>query len=414
MVRLFLTSYRDEEGILNTLIEPPIKFPTFSDDKDKRLYRRTQVFNDALETMVNRHPEQWLWLHRRLKPFIGASKWNFRSRILASLLWALLFLSGCSSEPITPTGIALPPDPKIAVPEFKLDAPSFEESNLDAPPPLMKAAEADPKLKKKVVAAEKNKSKKEMTVVQSPPPSPPSFDVLPNYKIPFEIGERLEIAMGWMGLPAGTATLEVREGQNFQDRKTFHLWGNILSSKLVDAIYHVDNTVESFVDASALIPYKFLLHMVETAQKKETRVSFDHLQKKAFYWSKRLSQKWGDEDVDRSDELVAGAKDLWSGVYFARTLNFKPNEKQSVYVYENGKNYKVELLQVGSEMVQTKVGAFQCSKISVTITLDNVLRPTGDIFMWLSEDSKRYLVKFDAKIKIGSLYGNLISIREKK
>jgi hypothetical protein len=153
--------------------------------------------------------------------------------------------------------------------------------------------------------------------------------------------------------------------------------------------------------------------MLESQQKKETRVSFDHIQKKAFYWSKRLSERWGDEVQDRKDDLEPGAKDLWSALYYARTLEYQLNKQQNLYVYENGKNYLVELLPLKKEIVRSKAGTFQCWKILVTIKLENVLRPTGDIFMWLTDDNKKYLVKFDAKIKIGSLYGNLVSVKEK-
>jgi len=64
--------------------------------------------------------------------------------------------------------------------------------------------------------------------------------------------------------------------------------------------------------------------------------------------------------------------------------------------------------------VNTKVGAFQCWKIKISVLLNNVLKPTGDMFIWLSDDSKKYIVKFDAKLKIGSLYGNLVSLRERQ
>jgi hypothetical protein len=175
----------------------------------------------------------------------------------------------------------------------------------------------------------------------------------------------------------------------------------------------VDNTIESFIDQAGFIPYKFLLSMSETAQKKETRVAFDHPNSKAFYWSKRISQKWGDETKDKVDGIVPQSRDMFSAIYYARALNYELNRKQTFWVYENGQNLSVELLPLGREVVSSGAGVFQCWKIKVDIKLDNVLRPTGDLFLWLSDDSKKYVVKFDAKVKIGSLLGRLVSIKER-
>ena len=223
----------------------------------------------------------------------------------------------------------------------------------------------------------------------------------------------MQVDLRWMAIPAGRAVIEVREGPDIGSRKTYQLWGNVLSSKITDAIYHVDNTIEAFVDRETLLPYKFLLHMFETHQKKETRVIFDHEHGQAAYWAQRESKKWGDEKIDRIDTLVRGAKDMFSALYFARTLDYRLHQKQSFFVYENRQNLSIELEPVANELILGKSGAFQCWKIRVLVTLNNVLRPTGDMYLWLSDDSKKYLVKFDAKVKIGSLIGELVSIRDR-
>jgi len=35
------------------------------DDANEAIQANTQLYNDALERLVERHPEQWFWLHRR-------------------------------------------------------------------------------------------------------------------------------------------------------------------------------------------------------------------------------------------------------------------------------------------------------------------------------------------------------------
>lgn len=405
-------NYRDTNGRLCTVIEPKIEYGILAEDRETRIYQRTQAYNDAMEKIIRRHPEQWLWIHRRWKSFNGESRWQKRTNLSCLFAILLLLVSCAGPKTSTPTGIELPPDPQIAAPVVEPAQPGEEETD----PSLAETKEiAKPETKEIKKQSKKTKRTgpiKEEVQARSKEQAPPHFHVIPSDKIPFEIGERVEMDLRWLAVPAGKAVMEVREGQIIHGRPTYQLWGNVLSSKIVDAIYHVDNTAESFIDKEAFIPYKFLLHMVESKQNKETRVAFDHVNGKAFYWAKRISERWGNLDQDRVDTLIPKAKDLWSAIYYARYLNYKLNEKQRFVVYENGQNWEVELTPVANELVTSRVGAFQCWKILVHVSLNNVLKPMGDVYMWLSDDSKKHLVKFDAKIKIGSLYGVLTSIKE--
>ncbi len=377
-------SYRDSKGVLRAVVEPELVMPTFSPNREDRLYEKTQFFNDVIEARVRLHPDQWLWLHRRWKPYRGEPRWAASA---ATAVCSFLLLLGCSSQSLveTPTGIAFPPEPEVSLPDEK---------------PV------------EVVVPKENKTK--ATKKELPALNPVvKFRVYKPDQIPFEVGERQVISLDWTALRAGDVRMEVREGFPFKGRPTFKFWGHVLSSAVVDAIYHVDNTIESFVDKQWLLPYRFFLHMVESHQLKETRASFDHKQSKVHYWSKRVSKKWGDEVQDRVDGLGARSVDMFSALYFARLLDFEKGKAVEFPVYENGQNLTVSLLPVANEIVQTKAGVFQCWKLAVSVKLENVLKPTGDMHLWLSDDFKKYIVKFEAKLKIGSLRGELTSLRER-
>lgn len=412
--------FRDSKGYPHVVFKPPIQFSELSSDRTKRLYERTQIVNDVLEQTIRKHPEQWLWLHRRWKPFKGLPRWRLSS-VAVSLLLGLGLLMGCSSTEVSKTGIDIPPDPIVVVPK---DFQSVEE--VEAEETSKKKEQAansiehaqylgivkkrkETKKKKRKPRVKKKKKKKIKKV-----PKGYAFEKIPPERIPFQIGERMEIDLHWMALPAGRAIMEVREGGEFNGRKTYRFWGNVLSSRLVDTIYHVDNTIESYVDFEGIIPYKFLLHMVESKQLKETRVVFDHVKSKAHYWSKRVSKKWGDETLNRADEFIPSAQDMFSGLYFVRTLDFKLNKTEKFYVYEKGQMLEVKFTPVANELVNTKVGVFQAWKLSLELYLNNQLKQTGKTYFWVSDDANRFIVKFDAKIKIGSLKGSLVGLREKK
>jgi KDO2-lipid IV(A) lauroyltransferase len=41
--------------------------PIECDDVDEAVRRNTRMYNEALERLVLRHPEQWYWVHKRWK-----------------------------------------------------------------------------------------------------------------------------------------------------------------------------------------------------------------------------------------------------------------------------------------------------------------------------------------------------------
>ncbi len=406
-----MRSFRDQNGNLEIQFEPPLVTESLSEGRSARLYEKTQAYNDVLESLIRENPTQWTWLHRRWKEFKGVPRWAAPVFFWVSLLLA----NGCAFSHKTETGIALPPDPTISIPDVVAQNPDGGPAGkataagvLEEPPPP-----AEP-----VKKAEKKKKgrrvEKATAAAFSPAVEPPKKVRAASWdKIPWEVGEQMVIEGSWMGLPAGRATLEVRPSSEFGGRNAFHFWANATSSRLVDAILHVDNTIETYVDAVGLFPYKFLLHMVETYQNKETRVSFDHNRGVAYYWSKRISQKMGNDDQDRADPFPPFSQDMWSSFYFLRVQDFQLNKKIHIPVYENAKNMVAELIPVANELVHTKAGVFQAWKVLVELKLNNVLRPSGAMYMWVSDDSKRYLVKFDIKLVIGSLNGELVSIRDR-
>ncbi len=60
------SSWREPDGTHVLLFEPPVEVVTEGRTKDIVL-KNTKRFNEALERIVLRHPEQWIWMHKRWK-----------------------------------------------------------------------------------------------------------------------------------------------------------------------------------------------------------------------------------------------------------------------------------------------------------------------------------------------------------
>lgn len=63
-------TFEGNDKKLHIVIEPEMDLSAcVVDDKDQTTARMTQAFNDKLEEIIRKHPEQWMWVHRRWKDF---------------------------------------------------------------------------------------------------------------------------------------------------------------------------------------------------------------------------------------------------------------------------------------------------------------------------------------------------------
>lgn len=63
-------TYLDNNEKINICYDPALDVePLISEDKEASILSMTQLFNDKLEEIIRRFPEDWMWVHRRWKDF---------------------------------------------------------------------------------------------------------------------------------------------------------------------------------------------------------------------------------------------------------------------------------------------------------------------------------------------------------
>ena len=63
-------AYEGSDNKIHVVIEPALDMSKgLADDREQALLNLTQSFNDKIEEIVRKHPEQWMWVHRRWKDF---------------------------------------------------------------------------------------------------------------------------------------------------------------------------------------------------------------------------------------------------------------------------------------------------------------------------------------------------------
>ncbi len=57
---------RDKYGKYTPIIIEPIEYTAEEEnDKNKKIEKMTQKYNDVFEEVIREYPEQWFWMHNR-------------------------------------------------------------------------------------------------------------------------------------------------------------------------------------------------------------------------------------------------------------------------------------------------------------------------------------------------------------
>ena len=97
-------------------------------------------------------------------------------------------------------------------------------------------------------------------------------------------------------------------------------------------------------------------------------------------------------------ESPAWVQDILSAIYFVRTQELKEGNVIPIPITDAGQNYQIEVLVGKREEVKVEAGKFQTVKIETKAFNGKLVRKSGELFVWVSDDARRLPVK--AKIKV--------------
>ncbi len=221
--------------------------------------------------------------------------------------------------------------------------------------------------------------------------------------LPFKVGERLIYTLVYLGVDAGTATMEVREVGKQHGRSAYHIVSTAQSSDFTSLFYPVDDRIESYLDVEGLYSHYIMVRQHEGRRRRHKTVEFDQVKRQAVQWK---------DNQQKTFEIPHGVQDALSSLYFFRTQPLPEVGKSIVIdVHEGEKNWKVELIAAGKETLETPVGTFDTTKVKTTLGYEGIILTKGEMFIWFSNDARHIPVMIKTKIKIGSIVAYLTSMR---
>lgn len=301
---------------------------------------------------------------------------------------------------------------KIVIPEETPAAPAADVKSPEAsakPAPIgAKVSKVTKKTAKEKVAKGKKVTPGKPSRRQPELESDIGFEGRRPLKDPFRVGEKVIHAVDYYKVSAGTMVLEVKPFAQVNGNKSYHFEMTAKTSNWYSGIYKVEDRATILMDFDTLVPSVFTLHVKETSQLKEARMLFEG--NKATYWEKKVTEKSGVEEKKQNWDIEDYTQSLYSAVFYMRFFNWEVGKEIAFRVADDNENMIFKGQAIRKEKISTKAGEFNAIVIRPQVELKGKFKQAGDIFMWLSDDDRKYILRIEAKIKIGSLVSEVIEL----
>lgn len=325
-----------------------------------------------------------------------------------------------SADP-QPDNAAVPPKPTPAKPKAKAVKSSAKpaakssagtKSTAKAAP--VKKTESEPKPAVKAVkkapvkaAAPAKPSRRQPTVEDDQ-----GFDSQRRPLVdPFRVGEKVIHEVSYLGAKAGTLTLEIKPFATVNGKKSYNFNVAIKSSSFFSNVYAVDDKVQTFLDYDTLVPQVFKLNIRDSGQVKEAQSYFNFSTMRAHYWEHRYTEKGGHEEKKLDWEILPYSQNPFSGIFYMRVFQWQVGKEYVFRVADDEKNVTFSGRALEKTRLDTDAGTFNAVKIKAEIVSRGNLKAT-DFYLWISDDDRKFILRIEVKLPIGSLVSEVTDIQK--
>jgi hypothetical protein len=221
---------------------------------------------------------------------------------------------------------------------------------------------------------------------------------------PFNPGEKLTYTISWSKIiSAGTAVMEVKKEKTEDGREVFRLISTARTSGMVDSVYPVRDVVQSQFDPRTMESLSYSLNQSHGKRKKQREMVFDH---------EAGTVAFTENGTKEIIAITRHTLDALSSLYFLRTKRDLIVGTPIIFdIHDSGKNWSVEVHVLGRERLKTPVGEFDTIKVKTYPKYEGVFMNKGEIFIWLTDDSRKVPVLMKSTITIGSIVSTLTEMK---
>lgn len=235
------------------------------------------------------------------------------------------------------------------------------------------------------------------------------WDKLVPYIFP---GEKMILNITYLGVNTGKIILSSKEDTRLGNSDAYHVNVRVKTADFYSYLYEVDDYCDSYIQKKNFRPLKFSLIQRQSSQDIDDVQLFDHDKFKVFSFYKRVTKK-KTKKQKKIEWIPYFFQDPLSIFYFIRGLPMDSKVKYAIPIINSGKIEMLYAQYEKEETISTKIGKKKAYRLNIDTQVKGKTLNGGAMVFWFSADEKRVFLKFEAKIKIGSISGAIESYEEK-
>jgi len=240
----------------------------------------------------------------------------------------------------------------------------------------------------------------------------------------FTTGEMLVYKVEWSPpwylfflptMDAGEATLGVFDGTETEDGKetvriVFTARSSGAFAKLAGVT--VEDHFESHADADTLCTISVQKKIREGKRKRDIDVRFEPDRRRLHIRAVNVAAV--PPKVDRDEyvnDIPPCVRDIFAALFEVRRRDFAEGVRHRSLVGDDDLVREIETQVEKKEMVKTPHGRYETWKVNTVSLFGGLFKDGGQFRVWLTADSQKMPVKFEAKVRLGKVTGELTALK---
>jgi len=232
----------------------------------------------------------------------------------------------------------------------------------------------------------------------TPPASPPATPARRSERpVPFQVGETLTYDVSWSSyLAAGTAVVTVKEKRPSYNSTAYYIVAEARPTPLLSKLYTLYYKLDTLLDSYTLLPQRGSVYSEEGKRHRFKTTRFDRSLQKVFF-------EYESGTTVKADFAVPPfTQDALSAIYVLRSIPLKAGDHMTMPVTDDGVTYRLGIDVGAAERIKTSLGEVSAWRVRPVLTDDKGQSVGRNLALWISDDARRYPVKIQAEIAVGS------------